>query len=189
MGKDLIEFKQETMQEKRKRYNNRTILHCDVNNFFASVECISRPELKTKPVAVSGNPETRTGIILAKNEIAKKFGVKTGDAIFEAKQKCPDLICLPPHHSLYEKISKQIIEIYYDYTDTVESFGIDECWLDVTSSTKLLGTGKEIADKIRQRVFDEIGVTISVGVSFSKLFAKLGSDYKKTLCNNRNFKR
>lgn len=179
MGKDLIEFKQETMQEKRKRYNNRTILHCDVNNFFASVECISRPELKDKPVAVSGNPETRTGIILAKNEIAKKFGVKTGDAIFEAKQKCPDLICLPPHHSLYEKISKQIIEIYYDYTDTVESFGIDECWLDVTSSTKLLGTGKEIADKIRQRVFDEIGVTISVGVSFSKLFAKLGSDYKK----------
>ena len=192
MEKDLIEFKEETMDEKRERFNKRTILHCDVNNFFASVECISRPELKDKPVAVSGNPETRTGIILAKNELAKKFGVKTGDAIFEAKQKCPNLICLPPHHSLYEKISKQIIDIYYDYTDTVESFGIDECWLDVTGSTKLLGSGKEIADKIRKRVLDEIGVTISVGVSFSKLFAKLGSDYKKpyatTEISKENFK-
>lgn len=158
----------------------KTILHSDVNNFFASVECATRPELKDKPVAVTGNPEKRNGIILAKNEIAKKFGVKTGEAIWEAKLKCQDLVCLPPHYDVYEKISKKLHEIYLDYTDFVEPLGLDECWLDVTNSlTYLKKSGKEIADEIRERVKEEFQITVSVGVSFSKIFAKLGSDMKK----------
>lgn len=173
-------------------FNDKVILHCDVNNFYASVECASRPELKGKPVAVSGNPKTRTGIILAKNDVAKSQGVKTGESIYEAKLKCPSLICLPPHFKLYEKISNKIISIYYNYTDTVESFGIDECWLDVTGSVNLFGSGKKIADSIRKEVLEKVGVTISVGVSFSKLFAKLGSDLKKpfatTVISRENFK-
>lgn len=160
--------------------NDKTILHSDVNNFFASVECATRKDLADKPVAVTGNPEKRTGIILAKNEIAKKMGVKTGEAIWEAKQKCPNLVTLAPHYSLYEKISKQLHKLYLSYTDLVEPLGLDECWLDVTPSLKYLGkTGKEIADEIRQKVKTEFGFTVSVGVSFSKVFAKLGSDMKK----------
>ena len=181
------------MVNSKKMERERVILHCDVNNFYASVECAEKPELKGMAVAVSGNPKKRNGIILAKNDIAKSFGVKTGESIFEAKLKCPSLICLPPHFGLYEKISKKIIEIYYQYTDVVESFGIDECWLDVTNSLKLFGSGKKIADEIRQRVLKEVGVTISVGVSFCKLFAKLGSDLKKpfatTLITKQNFKK
>ena len=158
----------------------RTILHSDVNNFFASVETVSRPELKDKPVAVTGNPKKRTGIILAKNEIAKKYGVATGQAIWEAKVLCPDLVCLPPHYDLYEEISQKLASIYLEYTDFVEPLGLDECWLDVTDSLKYLGkTGKEIADELRHRIKEEFGITVSVGVSFSKLFAKLGSDMKK----------
>lgn len=158
----------------------RTILHSDVNNFFASVETVSRPELKDKPVAVTGNPKKRTGIILAKNEIAKKYGVATGQAIWEAKVLCPDLVCLPPHYDLYEEISQKLASIYLEYTDFVEPLGLDECWLDVTDSIKYLGkTGKEIADELRHRIKEEFGITVSVGVSFSKLFAKLGSDMKK----------
>ena len=165
------------MEEKKQM---KTILHSDVNNFFASVECATRPELKDKPVAVIGNPEKRNGIILAKNEIAKKFGVKTGEAIWEAKLKCQDLVCLPPHYDVYEKISKKLHEIYLDYTDFVEPLGLDECWLDVTNSlTYLKKSGKEIADEIRERVKEEFQITVSVGVSFSKIFAKLGSDMKK----------
>ena len=114
----------------------RVILHCDINNFFASVECANRPELKGKPVAVTGNPKKRTGIILAKNEIAKAQGVKTGEAIWEAKNKCPELITLPPHYSLYEEISEKLHEVYLGYTDFVEPLGLDECWLDVTDSLK-----------------------------------------------------
>ena len=158
----------------------KTILHSDVNNFFASVECAIRPELKDKPVAVTGNPEKRTGIILAKNEVAKSFGVKTGMSIFEAKQLCPTLVCLPPHYSLYEEISQRLHEIYLDYTDLVEPLGLDECWLDVTSSMKILKkTGVEIANELRERVKREFGFTVSVGVSFNKIYAKLGSDLKK----------
>ena len=158
----------------------KIILHSDVNNFFASVECATREDLKDKPVAVTGNPEKRNGIILAKNEIAKKFGVKTGEAIWEAKLKCQDLVCLPPHYDVYEKISKKLHEIYLDYTDFVEPLGLDECWLDVTNSlTYLKKSGKEIADEIRERVKEEFQITVSVGVSFSKIFAKLGSDMKK----------
>lgn len=157
----------------------RVILHCDLNNFYASVECLRHPELKGKPLAVSGNPKTRTGIILAKNTLAKSYGVATGDTIWKARQKCPDLICVCPHHEEYAKYSKFVREIYLQYTDKVEPFGLDECWLDVTHSTKLFGSGKQIADTIRERIKNEIGLTISVGVSFCKMFAKLGSDLKK----------
>lgn len=177
----------------KKQINEKTILHSDVNNFFASVECSVNPNLSGKPVAVTGNPEKRTGIVLAKNEIAKKMGVKTGQAIWEAKQKCPDLITLPPNFSLYEKISKEIHEIYLDYTDLIEPMGLDECWLDVTNSLKYLNkNGKEIADEVRKRIREKFGFTVSVGVSFSKLFAKLGSDLKKpdatTVISKENFK-
>ena len=158
----------------------RTILHSDVNNFFASVESATRPELKDKPVAVTGNPKKRTGIILAKNEIAKKYGVKTGQAIWEATKLCPDLVCLPPHYDLYEEISEKLHQIYLNYSNFVEPLGLDECWIDVTDSLKYLKkSGKEIADEIRELVKQNFGVTVSVGVSFSKIFAKLGSDMKK----------
>lgn len=160
--------------------NERTILHSDVNNFFASVECQNKPELKNKPVAVTGAPEKRTGIILAKNDIAKSFGIKTGQTIYEAKRLCPELVCLAPHYSLYEQISQKLHQIYLEYTDLVEPLGLDECWLDVTSSQKVLKkTGEQIAYEIKERVKKQFGFTVSVGVSFSKIFAKLGSDLKK----------
>lgn len=159
--------------------SERVILHCDANSFFASVEIATRPELQGKPVAVTGNPEKRTGIILTKNEVAKKFGVQTGEVIWMAKQKCPELICLPPHYKKYEEFSAKLREIYEQYTDRVESFGIDECWLDVTNTLKFWGTAKTLADHIRNEVKNSLGITISVGVSFSKLFAKVGSDMKK----------
>lgn len=158
----------------------RVILHSDVNNFFASVECVSRPELKAKPVAVTGNPEKRNGIILAKNELAKKFGVKTGQVISEAKALCPELICLAPHYDLYEEISLQLHNLYLSYTNFVEPLGLDECFLDVTGSLKYLKmTGEQIADQIREKVKQKFGFTVSVGVSFAKIFAKLGSDLRK----------
>ncbi len=158
---------------------DRIILHSDCNNFFASVECMANPELCGKPVAVAGDRESRHGIILAKNEIAKKYGVQTAEPIWQAKRKCPDLITVPPHHEKYKEYSERINKIYVDYTDQVERFGIDESWLDVTGSTRLFGDGKTIADSIRKRIKEEIGITVSVGVSFNKVFAKLGSDYKK----------
>ena len=172
--------------------DDRIILHCDINNFFASVECATRPDLVGRPVAVAGDPKKRTGIILAKNEIAKKYGVATGEPIWQAMQKCPDLICLAPHHALYEKISKRIIEIYKCYTDQIEPFGIDECWLDLTTCQKLFPDAEKVAYEIRQRIKNEIGVTASVGISFCKLFAKLASDMKKpdatTSIHRDNFK-
>lgn len=124
------------------------ILHCDLNNFYASVEQAINPQLKGKFVAVSGNPATRSGIILAKNTAAKQMGVKTGEAIWEAKQKCPQLVCVPPHFEYYSHFSKRVREIYEQYTDRVEGFGLDECWLDVTHS-KIFGTPFEIAEKLR----------------------------------------
>lgn len=154
------------------------ILHCDLNNFYASVEQTLNPELKGKYIAVSGNPEARHGIILAKNTAAKKCGVQTGEVIWQAKQKCPQLICVAPHFEYYVHYSKRVRAIYERYTDKVEGFGLDECWLDVTHS-KLFGTPYEIAEKIRADVKRETGLTISVGVSFTKTFAKLGSDLKK----------
>ncbi len=158
---------------------DRIILHCDLNNFFASVSLLFNPTLKDMPVAVCGDKENRHGIVLAKNELAKKFGVKTAEAIFEAKAKCPNLVILPPIYDKYEEYSLKAREIYNRYTDMVEPFGIDECWLDVTGSTVLFGNGEEIANKLRKDIKSELGITISVGVSFNKVFAKLGSDMKK----------
>ena len=171
---------------------DRIILHCDLNNFFASVSLLFNPTLKELPVAVCGDKENRHGIILAKNEIAKKYGVKTAEPIFEAKNKCPDLILLPPLRDKYYEFSKKAYKIYERYTDMIEPFGIDECWLDVTGSTVLFGSGEEIAHKIRNDIKKELGLTISVGVSFNKIFAKLGSDMKKpdavTVISRENYK-
>lgn len=158
---------------------DRTILHCDCNSYFASVESISRPELKDVPMAVCGDPESRRGIILAKNELAKQYGIKTAETIWQAKKKCPNLTLVSAHHELYEEYSEKINHIYEEYTDLVEPFSIDESWLDVTETMYKFGTGQEIADQLRKRIREEIGITISVGVSFNKIFAKLGSDYKK----------
>lgn len=167
----------------------RTILHVDINNCYASIECVYRPELKKVPMAVGGNERERHGIILAKNELAKGYGVKTGEALWQAKQKCPNLVVVPPRGEEYFEFSKRAFEIYEDYTDQIESFGIDECWLDITGSQK---SGYDIAEEIRERIKNELGVTVSVGVSFNKIFAKLGSDYKKpdavTVISKENFK-
>ena len=158
----------------------RVILHCDCNSFFASVETLDHPEWANVPMAVTGDPESRHGIILAKNELAKKHGVQTAETIWSAKQKCPQLLCVPSHHRKYSEISKKINRIYLDYTDLVEPFSVDESYLDVTGSLALFGLSpRALADTIRERVKREIGITISVGVSFCKVFAKLGSDYKK----------
>lgn len=156
----------------------RTILHCDMNNFYASVECMLNPELRGKPIAVGGDAEKRHGIILAKNYKAKAFGVQTGEALWQAKQKCKDLIIVPPHYEQYLKYSKLARQIYADYTDQIEPYGMDECWLDVTGSG-IMGNGEKIANEIRERMKIELGLTISAGVSFNKIFAKLGSDMKK----------
>lgn len=170
----------------------RIILHCDLNNFFASVSLLFNPTLKGLPVAVSGNKENRHGIILAKNEIAKKYGVKTAEPIFEAKRKCADLILLPAMYDKYSEYSKKAHKIYQKYTDMIEPFGIDECWLDVTGSTVLFGSGEKIANLIREDMKNKLGLTVSVGVSFNKVFAKLGSDMKKpdavTVISRENFK-
>lgn len=158
----------------------RTIFHCDLNSYFASVEIMLNPKLKGKPVAVCGNPEDRHGIVLAESLQAKLCGVSTGEVIWQAKAKCPDLIIVEPHYEQYIKYSCFANIVYSRYTDTIERFGIDEAWLDVTSSMRLFGkSAYELADEIRQRIKRELGLTISVGVSFNKIFAKLGSDMKK----------
>ena len=165
-------------------YNNgimrKTILHCDLNNFYASVEQKLHPEYDGLPLAVCGNPEVRHGIVLAKNQLAKQAGVQTGEAIWISKKKCPGIVFVAPHYNEYVKYSKIVYSIYTSFTDRVESFGIDECWLDVTGSLKLFNmTGEELANKIRETVKQKTGLTISVGVSFTKTLAKLGSDMKK----------
>lgn len=172
---------------------DRVIYHCDCNSFYCSVELLSRPELRTAPAAVCGDPRSRHGIILAKNEPAKRFGVRTAETIWQAKQKCPDLVLLPAHHDLYREYSKKVNAIYDRFTDLIEPFGIDESWLDVTGSLHLFGgDAKTLADRIRNTVREELGLTISVGVSFNKIFAKLGSDYKKpdatTVISRDNFR-
>lgn len=171
---------------------NRVILHCDMNGFFASVELLDYPELRDKPMAVCGDPESRHGIILAKNEIAKQYGIVTAETLWQARKKCPDLETVPPHHKKYQHYSRLINEIYLQYTDMVEPFSVDESWLDVTASQKLFGNGKQIADKIRHQVKKELGLTLSAGVSFNKIFAKMGSDYKKpdatTVITQENYK-
>jgi len=171
---------------------DRVILHCDMNSFFASVELLEHPELRDVPVAVSGSPDSRHGIILAKNEAAKKYGVVTAETIWQALKKCPDLSFLPPHHEKYREFSHKINKIYLEYTDMVEPFSVDESWLDVTASQKLFGSGREIADKIRNRVREELGLTLSAGVSYNKIFAKMGSEYKKpdatTVISRENYR-
>lgn len=170
----------------------RVILHSDFNNFYASVECLHRPEIRNKPVAVCGDAELRHGIVLAKNYIAKNFGIKTGDIIWQARQKCKDLVVVPANFPLYLRFSRLAHKIYEDYTDKIESFGIDECWLDVTENTKLFGSGENIANKIRERLKFELGITASIGVSWNKIFAKLASDMHKpdatTVINRANYK-
>ncbi len=173
---------------------DRVIFHCDLNSFYASVELLEHPELRHLPVAVCGDPESRHGIILAKNEPAKRFGVKTAETIWQARQKCPDLKLLPAHHGKYHHYSSLVNDIYQQYTDLVEPFGIDESWLDVTGSLHLFGgEAVALADEIRNRIRGELGLTVSVGVSFNKVFAKLGSDYKKpdatTSITRENFQR
>lgn len=167
---------------------DRTILHCDCNSYYASVELLSHPELKDQPVAVCGDPESRHGIILAKNEPAKKMGVQTAETLWQAQRKCPGLILLPAHRDRYRYYYEKINAIYLSVTDQVEAFSIDESWLDVTGSYHLFGDGKTIADDLRRRIREELGLTISVGVSFNKTLAKLGSDFKKpdaTTCFTR----
>lgn len=159
---------------------DRIIFHCDLNCFYASVELLHLPQLRALPVAVCGDPASRHGIVLAKNELAKRHGVKTAETIWQAKKKCPDLVCIPPHHDQYAVYSRQVNEIYLRFTDLVEPFGIDESWLDLTGSLHLFGGDSQaLADRIRTTVRSELGLTLSVGVSFNKVFAKLGSDYKK----------
>ena len=162
------------------RETDRTILHIDCNAFYASVECLRHPELKGRPVAVGGEAEKRHGIILAKNQLAKESGVKTGEALWQARQKCPDLVILPPDYARYIRFSRRCREIYEDYSPQVESFGLDECWVDVSNTPKLAKLGpRQLANEIRLRVKEQVGITVSVGVSYNKIFAKLGSDYKK----------
>lgn len=157
----------------------RTILHSDLNNCFASIESISHPEYRQIPFAVGGDEELRHGIILAKNECAKKYGIKTGEPLLSARQKCPQLKVVKPNFELYNEYCSKVRKIYYEYTDQVEPFGMDESWLDVTGSASLFGSGEKIANELRCRIKREFDLTISVGVSFNKVFAKLGSDYKK----------
>lgn len=170
---------------------DRVILHSDLNNFYASVEILNNPELKDEFVAVSGSTEERHGIVLAKNEKAKKLGIKTGMTLVEAYKICPKLVAVEANMDKYLSYSTKVRKIYSEYTDVIEPFGIDEAWLDVTHS-KMFGSGVEIAEIIRNRIKKEIGLTVSIGVSFSKVFAKLGSDLKKpdavTEITKENFK-
>ena len=158
---------------------DRVVLHSDLNAFFASVETVLNPALRNVPMAVCGEPEKRHGIILAKNELAKRRGVATAETIYQAQKKCPNLVLVRPHHDLYMRYSREVNAIYREYTDLVEPFGIDESWLDVTGSQKLFGSGEDIANTLRARIRRETGLTVSVGVSFNKTIAKLGSDLKK----------
>ncbi len=170
----------------------RVILHSDCNGFFASVECLYNPDIRQKPVAVCGSADKRHGIVLAKNEIAKKYKVQTGETIWQATRKCPDLVVAEPHYDRYIRFSEMATRIYKDYTDVIEPFGLDESWLDVTASVENFEQGRLIAEEIRKRVKYELGITVSIGVSFNKIFAKLGSDYKKpdavTVITPENFR-
>lgn len=168
----------------------RQILHIDCNKFYASVECFLHPQLKNKPVAVGGSEESRHGIILTKNEIASKYGLVVGEPLWKARQKCPNLIIVPPNFPIYIEFSKKVRSILEDYTDLIEPFGLDESWIDVTGDW--YKSGREIGFEIKERIKKEVGITVSVGVSFNKVFAKLGSDYRKpdaiTVISRKNYK-
>lgn len=157
----------------------RTILHSDINSCYAAIEHLHHPELAGKPLAVGGDPESRHGIVLTADYIAKKYGVKTGMALWQAKQMCPEINFISPRMDLYLRFSKMAHEIYAEYTDLQEAYGIDESWLDVTDSVNIKGDGYKIAKEISNRMKSELGITVSIGVSFNKIYAKLGSDYKK----------
>ncbi|MGI5989072.1 MAG: DNA polymerase IV [Lachnospiraceae bacterium] len=178
---------------------DRIILHVDCNCFYASVEMLHHPELEGKAVAVGGDPEARHGIVLTANYKAKRSGVKTGMALWQAKEACPDVVFLPPRMDLYIRFSKMARSIYRDYSDKVESFGLDECWIDLTDTCHLFGdhtatlnNGFQIAEEISKRVKEELGITVSIGVSWNKIYAKLGSDYRKpdaiTVFDRENYK-
>ena len=170
----------------------RVILHSDLNNFFASVEIANDPSLAGRPLIVCGDPKERHGIVLAKNEEAKKFGIKTAETVYSALRKCPELQLVPSHFSEYKRYSRLVREIYGRYTDKIEECSIDECALDMTESTFLFGDGRTIAERIRKEVKAELGVTVSVGVSFNKVFAKLASELKKpdavTVVSEENYR-
>ncbi len=158
----------------------RLIFHCDCNNFYASCECLERPELKDVPMAVAGNPEERVGVVVAKNELAKRAGVKTTDTVWQARKKCPGIVFVPPRHRFYREVSDRVNLIYRDYSDYVEPASIDESYLDLSGTLDYYHmSARELADTIRERVKREIGITISVGVANNKVFAKMGSDYRK----------
>ena len=171
---------------------DRVIIHSDANCFYASVEMLYHPEFAGKPLAVGGDPEARHGIVLTANYIAKKHGVKTGMALWQARQACPDVIFVPPRMDLYLKFSSMLREIYGEYTDKIEPYGCDEAWLDVSDSSSWKGDGRKIANEISARVKKELGITVSEGISWNKIYAKLGSDYKKpdaiTEFNRENYK-
>ncbi len=159
---------------------DRTILHIDANSYYASVECLHDPSLRSRPVAVGGDVEARHGIILSVNQIAKPCGIKVGEALWQARQKCPELVIVPPHYEQYLRFSRLMRALYGEYSPQVESFGLDEVWLDLTNTDALDARGGPgVADEIRERVKADFGITVSVGVSWNKIFAKLGSDYKK----------
>lgn len=172
---------------------DRTILHVDCNKFFASVECLHHPEIRSFPVVVGGREEARHGIVLTKNEIASKYGIETAEPLWKARQKCSNLIVVPPNYPLYVRFSKLVREILKDYSNNIEPFGLDEAWVDVSESAAIFGNGEKIAEEIRQRIKFELGITVSIGVSYNKIFAKLGSDYKKpdaiTIISKDNFKK
>ncbi len=172
---------------------DRVIFHCDLNSFYASVELLDYPQFRQLPVAVCGDPKSRQGIVLAKNDIAKAHGVATGQTVWEARALAPDIILLPSNGEKYRHYSKKANDLYLQYTNLVEPYGVDESWLDVTGSLHLFGKDPvALADEIRQRCLEELGLTLSIGVSFNKIFAKLGSDYKKpnatTLISRENFR-
>ena len=158
---------------------DRSILHIDANCFYASVEMLHHPELEGKPLAVGGDPEARHGIVLTANYIAKRKGVKTGMALWQARQVCPDVIFVPPRMELYLRFSRMLLDIYSEYTDKIQSYGCDEAWIQIDESRKIKGDAWQIAEEIRERVKGELGITVSIGISWNKIFAKLGSDYKK----------
>lgn len=170
----------------------RSIMHVDCDKFYASVECLHHPEARDKPVVVGGEPEQRHGIVLTKNEIAKGCGIKTGEALWQAKQKCPGLIIFPPDFTLYIRFSRLVREILLEYTNLLEPFGIDECWIDVTGSESLFGHSETLAKEIQRRIWEELGITVSIGASWNKVTAKLGSDYRKprglTVLSKANYK-
>ncbi len=159
---------------------NRVILHSDANSFYASVECLYNPAIREKPVAVTGSVEDRHGIVLTANRLAKrKYGVKVGMAVWQAKHVCPDLVCVPPDYALYIRFSQMMRDIYANYSNRIESFGLDEAWIDVSAPDRDITDGERIAHEIGARIREELGITVSIGVSFNKVFAKLGSDLRK----------